>query len=236
MPWQAGQVSDRLTVAAFALVQWPWLLKSLRGGSRAAKTALLDRLELPQDALPHLGSWKADTGFLDLIVDTIAALRPRIVVEFGTGASTLVVARALEMNGGGALISHDQHADFVDATRAWLAEHGLTADLRAARLEPTPDWPGLWYRSRDLPERIDLMIVDGPPWTVHPFTRGAAATLFDRIAPGGAVLLDDAARPGERIIAERWRREWPEFDFELVRSGTKGTLVGRRCGGAGSDL
>ena len=43
-------------------------------------------------------------------------------------------------------------------------------------------------------------------------------------------MLDDAARPGERVIARRWRREWPDFDFQLVKSGTKGTLVGKRRG------
>jgi hypothetical protein len=41
-------------------------------------------------------------------------------------------------------------------------------------------------------------------------------------------MLDDAARPGERIVARRWRREWPDFDWKLLKGGTKGTLVGRR--------
>ena len=52
--------------------------------------------------------------------------------------------------------------------------------------------------------------------------------LFERIAPGGVIMLDDAARPGERLVARRWRKEWPDFDFRLLKSGTKGTLVGRR--------
>ena len=79
-----------------------------------------------------------------------------------------------------------------------------------------------------LPERIDLLIIDGPPWAIHPFVRGAAETLFDRIPVGGTVLLDDAARPGERVVARRWRKRWPGFRFELDTRGTKGTLVGVR--------
>jgi len=86
----------------------------------------------------------------------------------------------------------------------------------------------LWYNHGPLPGPIDLMVIDGPPWTIHPLTRGAAASLFGQIAPGGTVILDDAARPGERLVARRWRKEWPEFDFKLVRSGSKGTLVGTR--------
>ena len=41
-------------------------------------------------------------------------------------------------------------------------------------------------------------------------------------------MMDDAARPGERVVAGRWKKRWPDFDFELVKAGSKGTLVGRR--------
>ena len=138
------------------------------------------------------------------------------------------MAKALQQTGGGKLHSFEQHEDFVEGTRQWLADYGLEADIRAAPLAPSEGWPGLWYRHGPLPERIDLLVVDGPPWTIHPLTRGAAETLFDRIAVGGTVMLDDAARPGERIVARRWRKRWPDFEFKLVNSGSKGTLLGTR--------
>jgi predicted O-methyltransferase YrrM len=220
---------DRAFTILWGAIQWPWLARSLSGGRRADKDALLARLGLPADALPNLGSWKADTGLLHLVVDEIEARRPTVVVELGAGASSLIVARALQLNGGGRLVSLDQHGDFVAATRDWLREHGLDADMRAAPLVPAPGgWPALWYDASDLPDRIDLLLIDGPPWTLHPFVRGAAEMLFDRLSVGGAVMLDDGARPGERVIAARWRRRWPQIDFGLVLGGTKGTLVGRR--------
>ncbi|NNM77148.1 class I SAM-dependent methyltransferase [Sphingomonas sp. ID1715] len=220
---------DRAAVLTFGAIGWPWLLRSLSGGSKRDKARLLERLQLPADALPNLGSWKADTALLHRIVDTIEKLRPRQVVELGAGASTLVAARAMALSGGGRLTSFDQHADFVAATGAWLVEHGLSANLHTAALVPAPaGWPRLWYDVHHLPDRIDLLIIDGPPWTVHPLVRGAAETLFDRIPVGGTVLLDDAARPGERLVARRWRKAWPNFSFTLDRSGTKGTLVGVR--------
>jgi predicted O-methyltransferase YrrM len=225
----ARSLSEWTAVVAFGAVQWPWLLRSLHGGTLAQKHALLDRLDLPYDALPYLGSWKADTGLLKLLVDHILEHKPALVVEFGAGASTLVLARAMQQAGGGTLISFDQHRDFVDATRQWLADYALEADLRAAPLKPSPGgWPGLWYDHGPLPTGIELMLIDGPPWSVHPLTRGAAASQFDHIAPGGTVMLDDAARPGERLVARRWRKLRPDFTFEMDKSGTKGTLIGRR--------
>ncbi|MCP1468921.1 putative O-methyltransferase YrrM [Sphingobium sp. OAS761] len=223
-----NSLSDWSWRLAFGAIGWPWLLASLSGGRKADKRALLDELGLPHDALPHLGSWKADVGFLRHIVREIARIRPAHVVELGAGASSLIAARALQLHGGGRLISFDQHDGFVDATRAWLADHQLSVDIRHAPLVPgNGAWPGSWYALDDLPAHIDMLIIDGPPWSVHPMVRGHAERLFGRLSPGAVVLLDDAARPGERLVARRWRQRWPHIDFRLARDGTKGTLVGR---------
>lgn len=223
------RLSDMAWRIGFGAIGWPWLLASLSGGRKADKRALLDDLGLAHDALPHLGSWKADVGFLRHIVREIARLRPAHVVELGAGASSLVAARALQLHGGGQLHSFDQHGGFVDATRQWLSDHDLSVDIRHAPLtQDSSDWPGRWYALDGVPEQIDLIIIDGPPWSVHPLVRGAADSLFARLSPRGVVLLDDAARPGERLVARRWRKRWPHIDFRLVKDGTKGTLVGRR--------
>lgn len=52
--------------------------------------------------------------------------------------------------------------------------------------------------------------------------------LLDRIAKGRAILLNDSARPGERLVARRWRKRRPEFEFWRVKGGAKGALIGRR--------
>lgn len=218
---------DDATVLAFGAIGWPWLLKSLGDGGAAARADLLARLDWPDEALPPLGSWRADAVMLGLLAHHIHAARPRVVVEFGGGVSTLVAARCLQQIGGGRLLSFDSHPDFAADTRARLAAAALEAEIVAAPLKASADWPGLWYDHGPLPDAIDLLLVDGPPWKIHPLTRGAAAHVFDRIAPGGTVMLDDAARPGERLVARRWRREFPAFDFRM-HEGPAGTLVGTR--------
>lgn len=228
----ATVLSDLAWHLAFMALNGPWLAYSLWGGTRAEKARLLARVGLRADALPHLGSWKADTGFLHRIVDAVEELRPATVVELGAGASTLVCAAALARHGGGRLVSYDQHDGFVTATRQWLHDEGAAAELHHAPLaRPAPaGWPGAWYALHDVPDRIDLLLIDGPPWAVHPLVRGAAEALFDRLTPGAIVLMDDGARPGERIVAARWKARWPDIAFRRLPGGTAGTLIGRKRG------
>jgi predicted O-methyltransferase YrrM len=222
---------DAAAVISFGALQWPWLLKSLHGGSKAEKVRLLHRLDLAPDALPNLGAWKADTGLLNLVVDMIEEHRPQRVVEFGIGATSLVTAAALRKQGLPLHTGFDQHDDFVSSTRDWLLEHGLDADLRHAPLARSAGgWPGMWYDTGPLEGGIDLMIIDGPPWSIHPFTRGAAERLFRLLSPDGIVLLDDAARLGERLVARQWKKLHPDMEFTLWKGGTKGTLIGRKPG------
>ena len=222
-------LGDRLMVMAYGAVQWLWLLRSLHGGRKADKAALLEHLGLPLDSLPNLGSWKADTNFLWHIVRAIEELRPQSVVELGCGASSFIISRALQLNGGGHCVSYDQHKEFAAITQQWISENDIAADIRHAPLGPAPaGWPGHWYQLSDVPAEIDLLIVDGPPWAIHPNVRGSAASLFPRLRRGGIVLLDDAARLGERVVARRWRREHHNMRFTLDSKGAKGTLIGRK--------
>lgn len=221
-------LGEQALTLAFGVIQWPWLLKSLWGGTQRSKAALIERLCLPADALPNLGSWKADTHLLHRIVDVIEQSRPQVVVELGCGATSLVIARALQLHGGGRLYGFDQNADFVELTSQWLLDNHVEAELRPAPIAPDPSlWSSLWYDLPFVPDAIELLVIDGPPWTLNPMVRGRAEVLFENVMLGGIVLLDDAARPGERAVAKRWRRHWPSFSFAYTGKG-KGILTGIR--------
>ena len=104
----------------------------------------------------------------------------------------------------------------------------MQADIYTAPLgNPAPGWGGHWYQLCDVPATIDLLVIDGPPWAIHPFVRGSAESLFARLTTGATILLDDAARPGEQVVARRWRERWPHIAFHYDRRGSKGTLIGR---------
>ena len=141
---------------------------------------------------------------------------PRVIVECGSGASTVVLARACERNGRGHVWSLEHLPDMAARTRAWLDEQGLEryATVIDAPLVPQgPDGPTrLWYAVEGLPDLpIDMVVVDGPPGvTAGSLARyPAGPRLFPRLSEDGAVFVDDADRPDERAMVLRWQQEFP---------------------------
>ena len=68
-----------------------------------------------------------------------------------------------------------------------------------------------WYRiPPELPAEIDFVLCDGPPADgeqIQLARYGLVPTLGDRFTDDVTILLDDAARPGERAVLDLWRRE-----------------------------
>jgi predicted O-methyltransferase YrrM len=219
--------SDAALMILFGGIGWPWLLRSLGSGDPRARAELTAITGLEDAAFGALGSWRADADLLLLLAELVRDARPATVVEVGGGISTLVIAQMLSRSGGGRLLSIDGDARFAAETRRKLSSYGLSAEVRAVPLVRPRQGVGRWYDHGPLPDAIDLLVVDGPPWFLHPMGRGNADVLFARIVPGGSVVLDDAARPGERLVAARWSSGWPEFDWRFV-ANTAGTLIGTR--------
>ncbi|WFP62933.1 MULTISPECIES: O-methyltransferase [unclassified Mesorhizobium] len=108
----------------------------------------------------------------------------RIIVEFGTsfGISTLYLAAALRDNGGGRLITTEFEPSKVTRAKANLAEGGLL-DLVEIR-----EGDALETLSRDLPDRIDLLLLDGAK-ALYP---EILSLVESRLRPGALVIADNA--------------------------------------------
>ena len=222
-----------------------WLAAAARGpvhlaGHRDAQAArasarreLLALVHLGDAQVPPDGGWVAGADFLLLLARQVLAQKPGLVVEFGSGVSSVIIARCLQLNGHGQLLSFDHDAGFAELTRRRLRRAAVVGEVRAAPLRAGHDgYGGSWYDHGELPAGIDLLVIDGPPaWREEQAeSRGSAApAAFARLAPGAIVLLDDAARPGERRVAARWRRDFPEVSFDAAET-QKGVLIGSRAG------
>lgn len=108
----------------------------------------------------------------------------RTIVEFGTsfGISTLHLAAALRDNGGGRLITSEFEPSKVARARENFVAGGLS-DLFEIR-----EGDALETLGRDLPEQIDLLLLDGAKG-LNPAVLGLVE---DRLRPGAFILADNA--------------------------------------------
>jgi predicted O-methyltransferase YrrM len=110
--------------------------------------------------------------------------RAREIVEFGTsfGVSTLFLAAALRDNGGGRLIT----SEFVPSKVAKAKENLKTAGL--IDLVDVREGDALRTLSVDLPDRIDMLLLDG--------SKALYLDILDlvesRLKPGALAIADDA--------------------------------------------
>jgi predicted O-methyltransferase YrrM len=126
----------------------------------------------------------------------------RTIVEFGTsfGISTLHLAAALRDNGGGRLIASEFEPSKVARARENLTAGGLI-DLVEIR-----EGDALQTLSVDLPETVDLLLLDG------------AKALYPEILS----LVESRLRPGAFIVADNVEYS-PDY-LARVRSPAKGYM------------
>jgi predicted O-methyltransferase YrrM len=188
------------------------------------------------DVLPATRGWAASPDLLVVLVDLVKTGRPSLVVECGSGVSTLWLALAMrrfEIDGRIIALDHDQV--FGGQTRDFLARHDLRdlAEVRDAPLESfslegeTYSWyaTGAW---EDL-TGIDLLFVDGPPATTgHQARYPALPLLSGSLSPAATVVLDDLVVPDMQKVLQRWLDAYPEFSSELLPLEKHAAVLCRR--------
>ena len=159
--------------------------------------------------LPLSGGWRTAPTTTLRYVDLITDHQPALVVECGSGVSSMWAGHALRAIGGsGRCVALEHDAGFREESAALIARHGL-GDQVDVRLAPLRDRPGStpWYDPRSLEDLddVDLLLVDGPPAATAPAARHPALeVLGPRMRAGGLILMDDTARPDDAAIVERW--------------------------------
>ena len=173
--------------------------------------------------MPPLRGWAASPDVLRLLVRIIDRDRPELVVECGSGASSVWIGYALRKVGTGRLVALEHDARYAELGRALVAAHALEdiVQVRHAPLTRVPkeyaegvsaDVP--WYDTDVLSDLkgIGLVFVDGPPQATGPEARHPAVpVLLPACADRAVFVLDDADRPDERSLGERWLATHPEL-------------------------
>ena len=173
--------------------------------------------------IPPTRSWAASPDLLLTITEIVRKYRPGLVVELGSGVSTLVAAKA----GARKVVSIDNSDEFGGKTISLLKDHKVRGvDVRIAPLQPYANG-FTWYDTsmiKDL-KKIDLLIIDGPPGSKNPEARYPALAEFkDKLSAKAVIIIDDVHREGERKLAEDFAKGMPNHQL-VILDHEKGTAV-----------
>lgn len=149
--------------------------------------------------------WSAKEEFMQgFLAHALEAAGP--VLECGSGLSTLLLGLVAQRNG--VRVWTLEHNPFwAERVRGALAEFGITA--AEVCVSPLRDHGGFtWYDPPShLPGDFSLVVCDGPPWDTPGGRYGLLPVMGERLRPGASILLDDAHRPDEQAVLERWAAE-----------------------------
>lgn len=172
--------------------------------------------------LKPLRQWALSPDAMALILADLQEYREPVVVEFGSGQSTVILAAALRHRGG-KLVTVDHDLCYAQAVKRQVGACGLEEHVQFVNAPIALIDMDLSIRSYDLSAmprlEADCVLVDGPPYTNGQMTRLIplrwAASHLKR---GGLIFLDDTNRAAEQACLNQVQKEFPLLSLEHLRA------------------
>lgn len=192
------------------------------GGRFSDLEALVNLKVLTNNYMPWSSS-AMRPGAVQKIINEIVINKKSSVIEFGSGVSTIYIASILKsksLSGSFCTVEHD--IQWVALMREMLDAEGLCdyCEVVHAPLEDSNhSFSDLeWYSEKVLSNALagkcfDLVIVDGPMAYKKPLrmSRYPALPFLGHeklISDRCLFVLDDAGRPGEKMVMKEWESEF----------------------------
>lgn len=161
--------------------------------------------------LPATKGWAGSPDFLAKIVELILKEKPLFVLEAGSGVSSVIIGLALKLNNYGKSISLEHDIHYANITKENMVINELEIKSVVKHC-PLIEYNNLeqkwkWYDINELnfTNKIDILIVDGPPRVTQELARyPAIPILHEYFADRFSILLDDSKRDDEAIIIQKW--------------------------------
>ncbi|WP_159911901.1 hypothetical protein [Pantoea sp. 18069] len=183
--------------------------------------------------------WPASSDFMLYLVRLIENNKYDMIIEFGSGTSTLVVAKTIEYisrrNDKKSIpifVSFDHLEKYFSETARRLKISNLEKYVKLVHAPLknyiTPNGESYSYydccgvldelkTENEVGIRV-LAIIDGPPAATQKHARYPAGPIVFKAFEGQKIdfLLDDASRKDEKEISEKWKNEARENGYEFV--------------------
>lgn len=181
-------------------------------------------------AMGPLRGWAVSPDALLIMVNHVLSKKPKTVVEFGSGSSTIAIG-SLVNDYGGKVISFDHDQNYSNETKTALRKVNLDkcVDVRYRPLGNTKigKKSHIWYslKDSDIPKSIHMVFVDGPPESTQKLARlPAMNAIYPQLISGASVFVDDFDREDDSLMVDEWLGRYP--DLSLLKKYTeKGMAV-----------
>jgi hypothetical protein len=135
--------------------------------------------------------------------------KPKTVLEFGSGCSTVVMAKALSDNGGGRLYSVDSDPDVARSTASCIPV-GLRSlcDINYSPLQETTCEGTLGFRHEKIPDIVpEFCYLNGPPTTKERKVAFDLLEMEDKF-PSGFFLVVDGRERNTEFLRKNFKRDY----------------------------
>lgn len=129
------------------------------------------------------------------------------ILECGSGLTTLLLG-VLAGRRGIAVRSLEHSAEWQQRIAAVLKEHHIVnVEVLSSPLRDYGHFS--WYDPplQQLPNKFRFVVCDGPPGMTKGGRYGLLPVVGARLPQGAVIVLDDAGRPGEVELVNRWKQE-----------------------------
>jgi predicted O-methyltransferase YrrM len=178
------------------------------------------------------GEWVITHDIGRVLASAVTVPRCKNVLEFEVGSSSLVLATALSVAGGGKLTSVEQNPQWCIEKWALVKQkENVDSHMIVAQPRLSIGKIGVYYAFKDAREAIaergpyDMVVIDSPQYFYG--RDGAIPIVYNHLVPNARIILDDAGRGGERWAIFRWLKTYPGLSLDLYddKFGGKGLAV-----------
>jgi predicted O-methyltransferase YrrM len=169
----------------------------------------------PTELLPGTRGWAASPDFLRLVSSSIINDEPSLVLELGSGVSTVISGYAIQKVNNGSIVSLDHIEKYANKTEKHIAKHELKEKCSVV-LAPMSEYDicgekWMWYENSKIKDKkeIDMVIVDGPPSHDQSLARYPALLILrEKLSGNAKILVDDADRQDTKLMVDKWKEEF----------------------------
>lgn len=160
--------------------------------------------------LQENGLWSIlpDTAYF--LFQSVLEKKPKHILEYGSGISTAVMAKAISQYGG-KVYSLEHELKWLEKTQKDCQDCGvenyevLYAPLVKSGLDGIAKYT-IYDPAKIPPNKFEFVFIDGPPGFLpeHPGRRGTLYSCWAYLADQATIILDDADRKGEQEAMKEW--------------------------------